>query len=64
MGFVVLTADFLRPYPWSSRYRLIGANIYTMKGLFLRVYGFLSAMVLLLVNYQGSEIIGLAAGES
>ena len=25
---------------------------------------FLTAMVLLLVNYQGSEIVGLAAGES
>lgn len=39
--------------------------IYGDKGFFPNgISVFLSAMVLLLVNYQGSEIIGLAAGES
>jgi AAT family amino acid transporter len=45
---------------------VIGATFLTGQGgLFPKgVFPFLTAMVLLLVNYQGSEIIGLAAGES
>ncbi len=45
---------------------LIGAKfIFNQGGLFPNGHMvLLSAMVLLLVNYQGSEIIGLAAGES
>jgi amino acid transporter, AAT family len=42
-----------------------GRFIFGQGGLFPNgVMALLSAMVLLLVNYQGSEIIGLAAGES
>ena len=42
-----------------------GRYLFDLGGLFPNGYlPFLSAMVLLLVNYQGSEIIGLAAGES
>jgi len=45
---------------------IIGAHyLYDNKGLFPNGWtAFLTGMVLLLVNYQGSEIIGLAAGES
>lgn len=42
-----------------------GKFLYGSGGLFPHGYmALLTAMVLLLVNYQGSEIIGLAAGES
>lgn len=42
-----------------------GKYLFAQGGLFPNGYMiFLTAMVLLLVNYQGSEIIGLAAGES
>ena len=42
-----------------------GKYIFDQGGLFPKGYmALLTAMVLLLVNYQGSEIIGLAAGES
>lgn len=44
---------------------LWGTYIFHQGGLFPNGgVAFLTAMVLLLVNYQGSEIIGLAAGES
>ncbi|WP_133130071.1 amino acid permease [Legionella yabuuchiae] len=44
---------------------LWGKYIFDQGGLFPNgPMAFLTAMVLLLVNYQGSEIIGLAAGES
>ncbi|STX51166.1 amino acid permease [Legionella busanensis] len=45
---------------------IIGAKfIFDQGGLFPNgIFALLTAMVLLLVNYQGSEIIGLAAGES
>jgi len=45
---------------------MIGAHyLFNNQGLFPNGWtAFLTGMVLLLVNYQGSEIIGLAAGES
>lgn len=67
MGFVVLALLIffgLIHGPHDTGW--IGAKyLYHEGGLFPKGYmAFLSAMVLLLVNYQGSEIIGLAAGES
>ena len=66
-GFVVLSLLIFfgiihgnRPAEFIGTHYLLGNG-----GLFPHgIMPFLSAMVLLLVNYQGSEIIGLAAGES
>lgn len=67
MGFVVLSLLIFfgiihGPHPA----RIIGGHyIFDQGGLFPNgPMALLTAMVLLLVNYQGSEIIGLAAGES
>lgn len=67
MGFVLLSILIFvgiihGPQPGG----LIGRHFILDQGGFFPNGGmaFLSAMVLLLVNYQGSEIIGLAAGES
>lgn len=66
-GFVVLsTLIFFGVIHGSQPAGIIGARfILDQGGLFPNGWlPFLTAMVLLLVNYQGSEIIGLAAGES
>lgn len=67
MGFVVLSIlIFIGIIHGPHDSGFIGSKyIYDQGGLFPNGYlPLLSAMVLLLVNYQGSEIIGLAAGES
>lgn len=67
VGFVVLSIlIFLGFIHGSQTPGIIGARfLLDIGGLFPNGYmPFLTAMVLLLVNYQGSEIIGLAAGES
>lgn len=67
MGFVVLaTLIFFGVIHGSQPAGIIGGRyIFDQGGLFPNGgMVFLTAMVLLLVNYQGSEIIGLAAGES
>lgn len=67
LGFIVLSIFiFLGIIHGSHPAKLIGLR-YIMHhgGLFPNgVVPFFTAMVLLLVNYQGSEIVGLAAGES
>lgn len=66
-GFIVLTVLIFfglihGPQPATM---IGGKYLFGQGGLFPNGYmAFLTAMVLLLVNYQGSEIIGLAAGES
>jgi amino acid transporter, AAT family len=67
MGFVVLAVlIFFGIIHGPQPPGIIGGRfIFGQGGLFPNgVLALLSAMVLLLVNYQGSEIIGLAAGES
>lgn len=67
MGFVVLALlIFFGVIHGSQPAGIIGGRyIFDQGGLFPNGgMIFLTAMVLLLVNYQGSEIIGLAAGES
>lgn len=67
VGFVVLALlIFFDLLPRADRHGIIGTKyLLDQGGLFPHGFlEFLSAMVLLLVNYQGSEIIGLAAGES
>ncbi|MBA2652186.1 MAG: amino acid permease [Tatlockia sp.] len=67
MGFVVLSVlIFFGMIHGPHSTGIIGARyIYGDGGLFPNgTMALLTAMVLLLVNYQGSEIIGLAAGES
>lgn len=67
MGFVVLSMLIFFGFIHGSRPGgMIGARyILDQGGLFPNGgMALLTAMVLLLVNYQGSEIIGLAAGES
>ncbi|KTC97898.1 amino acid (lysine) permease [Legionella geestiana] len=67
MGFVILSGLIFfgvihGPQPGGI---IGGRYIFDQGGLFPNgVMVLLTAMVLLLVNYQGSEIIGLAAGES
>jgi AAT family amino acid transporter len=66
-GFVVLSVlIFLGLIHGENPSGIIGSRFIFDKGGFFPNGGmvFLSSMVLLLVNYQGSEIIGLAAGES
>lgn len=67
MGFVILsTLIFFGVIHGSQPAGIIGGRfIFDQGGLFPNGgMVLLTAMVLLLVNYQGSEIIGLAAGES
>lgn len=70
MGFVIISflifLGFIHGAHDPIDGRIIGGRyLFDLGGLFPNGYlPFLSAMVLLLVNYQGSEIIGLAAGES
>jgi amino acid transporter, AAT family len=67
MGFVVLAVlIFFGIIHGPQPPGIIGGRfIFGQGGLFPNGFmALLSAMVLLLVNYQGSEIIGLAAGES
>ena len=67
MGFVILSIlIFLGVIHGSQPAEIIGGKyILHDGGLFPNgTMALLTAMVLLLVNYQGSEIIGLAAGES
>lgn len=67
MGFVILaTLIFFGIIHGPQPAGIIGAKfIFDQGGLFPNgKMALLTAMVLLLVNYQGSEIIGLAAGES
>jgi AAT family amino acid transporter len=67
VGFVILSVlIFLGFIHGSHSTGVIGGRfLLDIGGLFPNGYmPFLTAMVLLLVNYQGSEIIGLAAGES
>lgn len=66
-GFVILAVlIFFGIIHGSQPAGIIGSKfIFDQGGLFPNGgMAFLTAMVLLLVNYQGSEIIGLAAGES
>ena len=66
-GFVVLSVFiFLGWIHGPQPAGIIGTRFILDQGGFFPNGGwpFLTAMVLLLVNYQGSEIIGLAAGES
>lgn len=66
-GFVVLSLlIFLGLIHGPNDHGFVGGKyIFDQGGLFPNGHmALLSAMVLLLVNYQGSEIIGLAAGES
>ena len=67
IGFVILSIlIFLGIIHGSHPSKIIGTTfLLNQGGLFPKgIMPFLTAMVLLLVNYQGSEIIGLAAGES
>lgn len=67
MGFVILaTLIFFGFIHGDQPAGIIGGRfIFDQGGLFPKGgMALLTAMVLLLVNYQGSEIIGLAAGES
>lgn len=67
LGFVILSLlIFFGFFHGAQPTGLIGGKfIYDQGGLFPNGgMALLTAMVLLLVNYQGSEIIGLAAGES
>lgn len=67
MGFVLLSVlIFFGMIHGPHSTGIIGSKyIFDQGGLFPNgVMPLLTAMVLLLVNYQGSEIIGLAAGES
>lgn len=67
MGFVFLSIlIFFGLIHGSQPAGIIGGKfIFDQGGLFPNGgMAFLTAMILLLVNYQGSEIIGLAAGES
>lgn len=67
MGFVILALlIFFGMIHGPQPSGIIGGRfIFDQGGLFPNGgMAFLTAMVLLLVNYQGSEIIGLAAGES
>lgn len=67
MGFVLLAVlIFFGIIHGSQPAGIIGSRfIYGQGGIFPKGgMALLTAMVLLLVNYQGSEIIGLAAGES
>lgn len=66
-GFIVLSIlIFLGLIHGDNPAGLIGSRFILDQGGFFPNGGmaFLTSMVLLLVNYQGSEIIGLAAGES
>jgi AAT family amino acid transporter len=65
-GFVVFALLIFFGVIGAPPRTFIGAKyIFNQGGLFPNgMMPFLTAMVLLLVNYQGSEIIGLAAGES
>lgn len=65
-GFVIFALLIFFGFIGTTHKKFIGATyIFDQGGLFPKgVMPFLTAMVLLLVNYQGSEIIGLAAGES
>lgn len=67
MGFVIISLlIFFGLIHGHQPHGLIGSRfIFEQGGLFPNgKIALLTAMVLLLVNYQGSEIIGLAAGES
>ncbi len=67
LGFVVLSVFiFFGVIHGHQPSKIIGLTYLTHQGGLLPngAMAFLSAMVLMLVNYQGSEIIGLAAGES
>ncbi len=67
LGFVLLSLlIFLGFIPSTHSTSFIGTRfLLGQTGLFPHgIVALLTAMVLLLVNYQGSEIIGLAAGES
>ncbi len=67
VGFVILSIlIFLGVIHGNQPNQMIGGKyIFHHGGIFPNgVMPFLTAMVLLIVNYQGSEIVGLAAGES
>lgn len=66
MGFVILAVLIFLGIVPNHDSGLIGFKYLTGDGGLLPngIMSLLTAMVLLLVNYQGSEIIGLAAGES
>lgn len=67
MAFAILAITiFFGIIPNGSSSQTLGLTYLTESGGFLPngSVALLTAMVLLLVNYQGSEIIGLAAGES
>src|SRR5690606_2453033 len=67
MGFIVISMlIFLGLIPGGQTGQILGLKFLTDEGGLLPNGGMalLTGMVSLLVNYQGSEIIGLAAGES